>query len=243
VPQERLYLYGIMTGEVAPLIEGGGLDGQDVFGCRCGQFVALVSLVRPDAVSFEAEAVLAHEHVLTQAMRWGTIIPAAFGHLFESEAELCRHLESAATQLQENLDALAGRVEIGIKANWKKDALLPDIETSELQQLIRDAQHPEADPSLTIAVGQLVEQLVAARREEYIQAICDKLRDAAVAMRINEAISPRVVFNAAFLIDQHAEHEFFRLAEKVVHPYSDRLEFSYSGPWPPHNFSWLRIGD
>lgn len=237
-----LYFYGVMPAGAAPAkLKGAGLGGSDVEAVTCGELDALISRVEPGAVHLEAEAALAHEQVLMTAMRSGTVIPAAFGHLFESKAELCGLLDSSALELQANLTYLKGRVEMGLKAIWTKDSFLPDIETPELQDLARQAQQPGTDQSVTLAVGRLVEQLVTERREQYSRAICARLEPHAVETKLNDTLAVRMVLNAAFLVEQEHLPAFQRELEAAVNPYRNRLEFSITGPWPAHNFSRIRL--
>lgn len=237
-----LYFYGVMAAGAGPTrLEGSGLAGTDVETLRCGDLEALISRVEPESVHLEMEAALAHERVLTTAMRSGTIIPAAFGHLFPSEAELCSLLESSALELQANLTYLKGRVEIGLKGLWTKESFLPDIETPELQDLTRQAQQPGVDQSVAVAVGRLVEQLVSDRRDQYIRAICARLEPHAVETKLNDPMAIRMAFNAAFLVEEEDLPAFRRELEAAVEPYLNRLEFSITGPWPAHNFSRIRL--
>ncbi|MCR4434741.1 MAG: GvpL/GvpF family gas vesicle protein [Clostridiales bacterium] len=50
-----------------------------------------------------------------------------------------------------------------------------------------------------------------------------------------------MVMNAAFLIPKNQEREFDSLVESIIDKYSDALEFSYSGPWPPYNFTSITM--
>ena len=238
----RVYLYGVMAADAAPAPGETGIGGAPVHGVRCGDFTALVSRIPPEAVDFAADAVLAHERVLTDAMRLGTVLPAAYGHLFTSEAELCTRLEGAAAEMRANLEHLGGHVEAGLTVSWRKEAFLPDIETAELAALMKQARQGGVNQSPALAVGELVENLVSTRRQDYVAAICPRLAEAAVEMRLNEPMAIRMVLNAAFLVRADAYGGFVQTVEQVARPYADRLNFHCSGPWPPHNFSCLRIG-
>ncbi|HEY3365249.1 MAG TPA: GvpL/GvpF family gas vesicle protein [Symbiobacteriaceae bacterium] len=238
---QAFYLYGLMAAGAAPTNLGAGIGGTDVNVVHCEGFDALVSQMPLDAVDFEPEAVLAHEAVLTGAMPGGTVLPAAFGHLFPTLEELCGKLELASGDIMANLSRLAGRVEVGLKATWRKANFLADIDTPQLQELTNKARKSPGDTSLAIAVGQMVEQLIQDRRADYVADICHKLAERAVDMRLNDPLTTRMIFSAAFLISADQQDAFFRQVEIVAKPYEERLEFHYSGPWPPHNFARIRI--
>jgi hypothetical protein len=241
VNQKGIYLYGIMAAHAVPRILPEGIGGEGVYALRCGDFVALVSRLYLDQADFEPEAILAHEQVLSGVMNEGTVLPAAFGHLFPDEEAVRRFVTSAAGELHGRLEYLTGRIEVGVTAVWRKETFLSDIETPDLRFLVDQAQRSPEDASLALAVGELVERLLQQRRSQYVEQICPLLEEAAVEMRLNQPGATRVVFSAAFLIERDALDAFFDHVEQVVKPYEDRLEFTGSGPWPPHNFARLHL--
>lgn len=236
-----LYLYGIMAADAALAALPAGIGDAEVHPLLCGDFAALVSRVAREEADFSTEAVLAHEQVLLSAMAAGTVIPAAFGHHFQDEEALRLFVDGIAGELREKLDYLHDRVEVGVKAIWRKESFLSDIETPELAALIDQARQSPDDPNLTLAVGELVEKLRTERRRYYVDQICPRLAEQAVEMRLSDSETARVAFQAAFLIAREAEDAFFEHVEQVVKPYEDRLKFTGSGPWPPHNFVSLRV--
>lgn len=239
--EARIYLYGIMLAGTAPADLGVGIGGRTVHALRSDGFDALISQIPPDTIDFESEVLLAHEQVLTRAMEADTVIPAAFGHLLHDESELRELLSRAAQELQANLQHLHGCVEVGLKAVWPKESFLTDIETPELRALLNEACDPGADLDLAMEVGQLVERLVEQRREQYVTDLYQRLREVALDGCLNDPATSRMIFNAAFLIPRDGQDAFFRHLQELAAPYADRIELHYSGPWPPHNFSRLRL--
>lgn len=239
---EMLYLYGVVAPATISHLGRVGIGGADVYALGCGQIDALVSWLPPAAVDFSTEAVMAHEQVLVQALPAGAILPAAFGHLFATEAELSEHLEPAAVPMREKLTYLQGRIEVGVKAIWRKDTFLDDIATPELHELVEQARASERDPSLTMQVGELVEDLVGRRRSQYVAQICPQLEAIALEMNLSDPLTPRMIFNAAFLIEADAYDGFAQRVNQIAAPYAERLDFQFSGPWPPHNFARLNVG-
>jgi hypothetical protein len=239
---KQLYFYGVMLRGTAPAaMAGAGIGGSDVEPVACGDLDALTSWVSPEALHMDVDDTLVHEQVLSNALKVGTVIPAAFGHLFSGEAELCDLLRESAGELKANLAYLTGRVEMGLKAMWTKEAFLADIETPELQDLANQARVPGADQSVAVAVGQLVEELVTRRRQHYTTEICGKLESHAVSMKLNDPLTVRMAFNAAFLVEGREQIAFRRAVEEAVRPYRNKLEFSMTGPWPAHNFVAIRL--
>ncbi len=45
-----------------------------------------------------------------------------------------------------------------------------------------------------------------------------------------------MILNAAFLIDKDKQEIFDEQVNIVIDKYKEKLDFKYSGPWPPYNF-------
>ncbi|HWI65181.1 MAG TPA: GvpL/GvpF family gas vesicle protein [Symbiobacteriaceae bacterium] len=231
------YVYGITGAPVtAPLPPGVG-------GAPVTQYLAVPDLhvlvsptdeLGPDPT---AENTLAHHQVLTAAMAAGTVIPFAFGYVLP-EALVHKLAESAREECLKLLPALAGKLEVGLKLIWTKAAFLPDIETPEVEAARKRA---EATRGLEAQVGELLQAAADARRAEYVRLIHEPLAAGAVASRLNETIGPRMILNAAYLLDRAGESEFDALVGRVCAPCAGKLDIRYTGPWPPYNFVTLRV--
>jgi hypothetical protein len=62
-----------------------------------------------------------------------------------------------------------------------------------------------------------------------------------VASRDNKPIGDKMILNAAFLIEKQREAEFEATVNRVAHSFGDRLNFKYTGPWPPYNFISIHL--
>ena len=69
----------------------------------------------------------------------------------------------------------------------------------------------------------------------------DGLRAVCVASRDNKPIGDKMIMNAAFLIQKAREAEFDAAVNKVAQKFGERLNFKYTGPWPPYNFVNIRL--
>jgi hypothetical protein len=74
-----------------------------------------------------------------------------------------------------------------------------------------------------------------------VREIYDGLRAVCVASRDNKPIGDKMIMNAAFLIQKAREAEFDAAVNKVAQKFGDRLNFKYTGPWPPYNFVNIRL--
>ena len=78
------------------------------------------------------------------------------------------------------------------------------------------------------------------RSERYGSEILDRLRDVAVASRINKPIGDKMIMNAAFLVSRDQEAAFDTRVKSIAAEH-DKLTFKYTGPWPPYNFVNIRL--
>jgi len=83
--------------------------------------------------------------------------------------------------------------------------------------------------------------MLDANRDYYLKEIHHKIAQKAAEARLNEPLDVRMVFNAAYLVEKEKVSELNLYIEKILQTYQESLEFIYSGPWPPYNFTTLKI--
>lgn len=238
------YLYGV-TAQGIPSqwdLAGIGSPPAPVTALEHGDLAVVISPVADPVVDPSRINAAGHERVVTGIMAAHTIIPFALGHVMPLTA--IRHLlDATRAQCHELLALFDGKIEVGLKAYWRKEAYLPDIETPEIRALTQRVSHrsgPEAE-AVQAQVGALVQEATEAKRAEYLGKIYEPLADAAVAARLGDTLVPRMIFNAAFLVERSCEEQFDQLVNAVAALYLDQMEFSYTGPWPPYHFVTLHI--
>ena len=90
-------------------------------------------------------------------------------------------------------------------------------------------------------LGRMIDKAMVERSALYVRAIYDSLRSVCVASRDNKPIGDKMIMNAAFLIDREKETDFDEAVNKIARKFGDRLNFKYTGPWPPYNFVNIRL--
>ena len=58
---------------------------------------------------------------------------------------------------------------------------------------------------------------------------------------LDKPIGDKMIMNAAFLIELERESEFDAAVNRIAKNFGDRLNFKYTGPWPPYNFVNIRL--
>ena len=88
--------------------------------------------------------------------------------------------------------------------------------------------------------GRLVDAALEGLTERYVTEIFEQLRPVAVASRANKPIGDKMIMNAAFLVTREQETAFDAKVKEIGVRY-DKLDFKYTGPWPPYNFVNIRL--
>src|SRR5574337_721947 len=121
---EALHLYGVLGSGACADARLIGLDGRQVSDVCYRDLTARVSLISIRAYKSmqKAEVVpylFAHQVVLEQVMkRRTTVVPVKFGTMARDEAEVRNILESGYFQLTAALEAMQGKIEFDLVAQW-----------------------------------------------------------------------------------------------------------------------------
>lgn len=190
---------------------------------------------------------LAHEKVISTVMKEFPVIPMSFGLVSTDEQAAQTVLSKHYKSFRDKLDYITGKIEIGLKVWWKKECFETEILGSD-PRLLRLKQEIEKHPEknnylLSVDFGKMVEQAANELRKKYEEQLVGSLQELAVDTKLNSLIGELMVFNAAFLIEKTRENAFDLKVNELYLAHQDRLNFKYTGPWPPYNFVDLRITD
>jgi hypothetical protein len=78
-------------------------------------------------------------------------------------------------------------------------------------------------------------------RKLYASDILETLKAQAKQAIKGDLFNERLILNASFLVKREGITAFSNEVERLREKYST-LRFLYSGPWPPHNFVYIKIG-
>ena len=225
----------------APEVRGIGEDCARVHTVDRGELAAVVS-DSPVVDYLRARAnLLAHTLVLEEVMRDHTLLPVKFGTVAPSEQVVSeRLLEQRRVELAGLLDEMENRVELGLKAFWKEEALFKEItEENPGIRALRDvlrARSQGISYQDRMRLGEMVQEAIARKGEAEAEALVNRLRPLAYKCKVNEALGERTVLNAAFLVDREREAEFDEAVRRLDNEMSHREAFRFVGPVPPYNF-------
>jgi hypothetical protein len=240
------YVYGIVE-STARAPKAGGIAGAPLAVVAGDGAAALVSDLPDGNVRMGRDEVMTHAEVLDRALAQGTVLPMRFGVVMDGADEVRRQLlELHGDDLRSQLDELAGKVELHVRAVYEEDVVLREVlsehaEIARLRESVRDRSE-DAGYYERIRLGELVARAVEDKRERDAQGIVDSLAPEVLAVDVGAPAHERVVVNASFLVDRERLKKFDEILETVARDQAGRIRFKLTGPRAPHSFVELGGG-
>jgi hypothetical protein len=222
---------------------GIGDNGSEIHTVHYRDLAAVVSDVPLGILDSTRENVLAHERVNEIVMRDHTVIPMSFGTIFKTKDDIVQLLRSAYDAFGDVLSKMRDKMEFGLKVLWDRDSIVKDIEDEDegIHRLKNEIALQKGSTYFArMQYGRAIDAALQSRSERYGSEILDRLRDVAVASRINKPIGDKMIMNAAFLVSRDQEGAFDTRVKSIAAEH-DKLTFKYTGPWPPYNFVNIRL--
>jgi Gas vesicle synthesis protein GvpL/GvpF len=222
---------------------GMGEPPAEVYTVPYRDVAAVVSDTPVETFDATRENVLAHERVNETVMRSTTVIPMSFGTVFKTHDDIAQLLRGAYEAFRDVLDKMHEKVEFGLKVLWDRDVVVSEIENDDedIRRLKSELSSQRGSTYFArMQYGRLIEAALQARVERYVSDIFEQLREVSVASRANKPIGDRMIMNAAFLVSRDKETAFDAKVKEIGALY-ERLNFRYTGPWPPYNFVNIRL--
>jgi hypothetical protein len=247
VQQEGRYVYGVIEARDALNFGriGIGGAGEMVYTMHHGDIAAIVSKTAVFIFDPTRENALAHEHVIETVMKSHTIIPMSFGTVFRTDDDIREVLKSIYPSLKDVLKQMEGKLEFGLKVTWDRDRVIEELknEDEEIRRFQQEItrKHLQSTYFARMQLGRMIDKSLGERAAQYVREIYDALRSVCVASRDNKPIGDKMIMNAAFLIQREHEGDFDAAVNKIARRYGERLNFKYTGPWPPYNFVNIRL--
>jgi len=259
---QGLYLFCVARLSRLPLLplEGKGLDGQSPLEMAIFRDLAAVWCPVPvkDFCGPEAEKgledltwigprVIRHQKVVAEVMRHSQVLPARFGTIFSSAANLEKVLQSHHDTIAGFLERLADREE------WAVKGLLDRSRTKEKLFSLKLAGQAEPLEGLMPGRRYFQEQRLRAACDlelpRWLREVCRELwgdlQEYAAEVRERRLLSRQatgsnkdMVLNWAFLVPGKAVPDFRARVQAANARYADwGLGLESSGPWPPYSFT------
>jgi hypothetical protein len=191
------------------------------------------------------ENLMMHENAVSQVMKKNdTVIPVSFGNVFHSKEDVGVLLENLYPQFEKLFPEIKGKVELGLKVIGKKEWLESLVNgNAKMEKMAKAVQGKTEAASYyeRIQLGGAAQKLVASLRQDVKHDVMEPLMELAVASKTNDPTSEKMLLNASFLVERDKETEFDQKVNEAHDKWKDKVEFSYSGPWPAYNFVNIRL--
>ncbi|QDF01133.1 GvpL/GvpF family gas vesicle protein [Myxococcus xanthus] len=235
-PDGLRYLYGIVRATASLDVGRIGLGAvpSQVYAVSEAGLAAMVSVAPGRVVDPTRANLLGHQRVTETLLREHTVLPVAFGTVMASEAQVRAVLRTAHGELSGVLDALEGKVELGLKVLWHREHLAQRLVLEDAQLHRRDDE-PEAEHERRL------EAAVEDRAGRDMRALLEGLRPRAAATHELPPVGERMLLNAAFLVER-ARLESFEEKVRSLAARSDTYSFRFTGPWAPYSFVDVHLG-
>lgn len=183
-----------------------------------------------------------HQFVIEKVMEQFTIIPLKFGTMVKTEEEVITFLEKGYPLLSGELCKMEGNIELDVVASWE----LPEV----LGMVVRDSpliQNKQKEIALKgtasiedkVALGQLVEQALQAKRADNHELMVQTLKERSKDVCLHDLASDEMIFNAAFLLEKKDEESFTGLVHTLDQKLEHTVNFRVVGPLPLYSFSTI----
>jgi hypothetical protein len=235
---EHVYVYGITRAGASPPRRAGVL-GAPVTTIDCGALAAIASLMPDGNVRAKRRDLLRHSDVLQQAFAAGVVLPLRFGTLFPGRQALAGELLTPhQDRLLSLLDRFDGAGEMRLRVSYDdQSSILAEIVRGNpaIARLRAGTRDSTARGSL-VQLGEAVADAFAARRRADAETIVTRLAATAVDVVVDEQESELEVVRASFLVERKGLDTFEKALESVALVHRHLMNFSCTGPLPPHSF-------
>lgn len=241
---KRLYLYGIFPAPGPSDLEVCGLGEQPVKTRVIGELAFLYSEAQQGRYLASRKHLLGHERVLEAAMKQGspTLLPLQFGLVVDTwEAVISELIAPHGDELTALFKKLEGHREVSVKVMWQAEQELAQLMT-ENRALQQERDRLEGKPlnmEEVIAIGQAIEQAMAARKAAVVDVFQAQLLPLAVDVSENEPLTEAMIYNAAYLIPWDAEPAFSDAIAALDAQFPERFRIRYNNFTAPFNFAQL----
>lgn len=239
-PAGATYVYGIVDadhpcrfGEIG----GVGDPATTLRRLDAGRVAAVVSEA-PCELRAKRRDVLAHQRVLDEISRQGTVLPMRFGVIAQDELSLREELvEDADTHLAMLAD-LQDRSEINIKVFSDEDELIREVAISDpTVRGLRERQGTSMEDR--IQLGEAVSAAIQARNDAIARQLVQALEPLATRTVEGPAVKGAAV-NTSFLVDRDRTAAFVDTVDRLDDGLGPDIRIQRTGPLPPYSFVDVR---
>lgn len=251
-----LYLYCLIRDGTGDPFGRGGLSAECIDGhsskVRTASFLDLSFVVSESPKRYYDPTranLMAHQKVIEAVMEKGLKpLPVRFGTVARqfastaAEDRVAQLLRRRFGEFQGLLGDMEDKVELGLKAFWRKERLFDEIVSENRDiRVLRDRLTATAPQGVAwrnegLRLGTMVSNAMAAKREQDAKRIVSALRPIAYDYKTNKVSTDMMILNGAFLVCKERVIAFDAAVADLDERYGERMRLKYVGPLPPFNF-------
>jgi hypothetical protein len=246
VGPRRKYLYAIIPANEARPYGFVGIDAAPVYAIRNGQMAAVVSDFAQERIRPERRHLAAQQAVLQGLLpQTGAMLPMTFGIIADGPGAIQNILSHHQTAILEQLQRVAGRVEMGLRVSWDVPNIFEYfVNTHADLRAARDrflGSHRNPSQEDKIELGRLFAHLLSLDREVYTERVEDILSNYCREIKRNPCRHESEVMSLACLVSRDSEDRFEAGIFAAAKLFDHNFTFDYNGPWAPHHFVELNL--
>jgi hypothetical protein len=238
-----IYVYGIVPAdvEVEDDAKGVGDPPTKVEVIREGDIAALVSPGPNDQPLGRPEDLQAHAQLLDGTAGVAPVLPLRFGAIMtDAESVAAELLRDNHDEFARALSQLEGHAEYLIKGRYDEQTILAEVlsESEQAQALREDIRNKPEDASRDsrMALGELVEKAIEAKRDADTKAVLDEINDLASQVNVREPTHEFDAVHVALLAEVERQADLERALDRLRENWQRRTELRLLGPLAPYDF-------
>ena len=239
------YLYGFTDRAFQPPPDLRGLRGAAITVIAFADVAAVVSAHPVQRLAPARSNVEPHHRVVRHVSSQAPLVPAAFGHVGDSEAAILAVMQGHYAEIRRELDRLAHKCEIGLTLSWRVDNIFDHlVRVSRELRDARDRIYRGRTPSMSdkLQLGALFEATLTRERERLTALALRSFAAVACDVFHGPVRDEKTILNAALLVERARIDAFEAGLPQAAAALEASIAIAYSGPWPPYSFVRLRLG-
>jgi hypothetical protein len=238
------YLYGFTDRHFQAGSELRGLADAPVQSVTYRDVSAIVSRHPVQRLAPSRRNLEPHHRIVRHISSVATLVPAAFGHISETDADLLAVLQGNYDEIRQEITRLDRKCEMGVKLSWSVDNIfLYFVHRDRELRAMRDRAFLHREPTMPekLAIGERFGELLTRDRERCANALVNALGGVAREVAPVAPRADKTVCEMAVLVDRTAISEFEAAVGRAAAAFDQNFTLEYSGPWPAYSFVHLRL--
>jgi hypothetical protein len=238
------YLDGFTDHRFQPAAELRGLGGAPIRTVAFRDVAAVVSRHPVQRLMPLRSNLEPHHRIVRHVSGAATLLPAAFGHISDTDDDIVGVLRENYEDIRQELDRLHEKCEMTVKLSWKVDNIFDFIvrghrELRSLRDRVFSAPHPTMNDKLQ--VGSMFDATLNRERERLTTRLLNLLDAVTCEVVTTPARDEKSILNTALLVERRRTAEFLEALGGAADQFDSNVTIDCSGPWPPYSFVHLRL--